>query len=183
MTHENIVTENINENEKEDRSSLSDIIAEMVGDDSGAISDRFHLPIEPCKTCGASTEFKIVIDGIYQVEPICIDCIVNMMRNEYEKYVRKNATDQDSLEKLLKNDLSLDESICFYTTIGDIVINKIPNCCSSMSDYNLIFACVNGRYFSRHFYTIAGQFDTAFETVRRLLKEICPDNHMPIARR
>ena len=178
MAHENIVTENINENE--DRSSLSDIIAEMVGDDSGVISDRFHPPIEPCKTCGASTEFKIVIDGSHhQAEPICIDCIVNMMRDEFEKHMRNNATDREIFENRLRNDLPLDGSICFYTTIGDIVINKIPNCCTSMSDYNLIFACIDGRYFSRHFYTIAGQFDSAFETVRQLLKEICPDNHMP----
>lgn len=175
----------VNSNEtRESHPPLNEVIGDMIADDSGRVIGQEFTPTkENCFSCGCDTEFHLLMpnaDGEDEVSvPVCVDCMVNMMQNEYYGFLQQFASSDDRLRELMKMDMPDGCSICIYTTLGDIVINKVPNRSTSMSDYNLIFAAVNGSYHSRQFHTFRNQFTTAFDTVRRLLHEMCPDNAMP----
>ena len=171
--------------EKEDESegpALSELMAELMANDDGIVQSEFAPSIDKCFSCGCPTQFKMVLSNENEelsAVPVCTSCIVDIMRNEYVEYLRPYAASEDHMKELINLDMPMGSSICFYTTLGDIIINKVPNKSTSMSDYNLIFAAVSGSYYSRQFYTFRNQFETAFNTIKNLLDEICPNNTMP----
>lgn len=170
--------------EEQEKPPLGEVIGSMIADDDGNVIDQEYVPVkEKCFSCGSETEFHLVMDGENGGEPtsvpICTDCMVNMMMNEYCEFLRQFAVNDEHLRELMKLDMPDGCSICIYTALGDIAINKVPNRSTSMSDYNLIFAGANGSYQSRQFYTFRNQFATVFDIVRRLLHEMCPDSTMP----